>query len=234
MSLHTRTLFNKATRKDQYNLRKVDWERRGELSSDRTQLYWKYLKSYARKWQGKSILDIGAGDGWLVHKALEHGAREALGIDPSKKNWELARKRYPNICFIKTALEAYQTKQRFDVVLAIMSLTHVAHVEDAFQKIASLLTAEGEVLIIIPDFAHYASSAEGCCIERQKIDDESFAVSITRSTSTIVDIVRKKFVYQRAAKVAHLKLVETVPILTPKESSQPRRHLMRLKRAVKG
>lgn len=226
MSLNAKTLFDDATRKDQYDLRRVDWKRRGALHSDRTQLYWKYIRPHARVWRGKRILDIGAGDGWLVQKALEHGVSDAVGIDPAKKNTILAKQRYPNICFIKSTLKAYQTKQKFDVVLAIMSLTHVVDIEEAFHKMSSLLAKGGEVLIIIPDFTHYATRAEGICTGKQKINDESFVISITRSTSTIVDIVRKKVVYRRAAKMANLKLVENVPVFADKEL-RPRRHLLR-------
>lgn len=76
--------------------------------------------------KGKSLLDVGCGTGLYLVQALRHGASQVTGLDPSIKMLDIARKAlneaFPDSdrwCLIKGCIEEFNTKQRFDVIIAI-------------------------------------------------------------------------------------------------------------------
>ena len=60
----------------------------------------------------------------------------------------------------------------------------------------------------MPDYDYFQTPRHGYAIEQQSIDEESYAIAVTRPSGTLADIVRKTSVYQRAAESEGLELVE--------------------------
>ena len=98
-------------------------------------LFEKYLK-------GHTILDIGSGPGALAVWLRDKGY-EVICVEPSKKLAEEASKKgfkvYP------LTLQKFETKEKFDSVVAISSLIHIPKKELPIQvgKIAKLLNPQG-------------------------------------------------------------------------------------------
>ena len=203
------TPLERATQPNQYDTGDILWAKEDRTESTRTGFFWEYLEPYSKSWHGKSVLDIGAGTGWLVVRALECGASKAIGIEPSANNVAQGKQDHPDVELQQTTFENFDGKnQQFDEIVAVMSFQHIADLGVAFSKIRSLLTENGEAIIIVPDYDYFQTPRHGYSIEQQSIDEESYAIAITRPSGTLADIVRKTSVYQRAAESAELELVE--------------------------
>jgi len=212
------TPLERAIQPDQYDSGDILWAKEGRSESTRTKFFWEYLESYTKLWQGKTILDIGAGTGWLLVYALESGATKAVGVEPSKSNVIQGKQDHPNIELTQTTFEDYDSQgQQFDEIVAVMSFPHIADLDTAFVKIRSLLTEDGEAIIIVPDYDYFKTPRHEYLIEIQSIDDVSYAIAVTRPSGTLSDIVRKTEVYGRAAELAGLELVEDKG-MTPTEN----------------
>jgi 2-polyprenyl-6-hydroxyphenyl methylase/3-demethylubiquinone-9 3-methyltransferase len=97
------------------------------------------------------VLDIGCGGGLLSEPLARLGA-SVVGIDPSETNIEAAR-RHADLADLPidyrctTAEELAQTRERFDMVLAMEVVEHVADVPLFVQSCAKM-TRPGGLLIV--------------------------------------------------------------------------------------
>lgn len=204
-------LYKRATDPVQYDSQETGWASEGiGLKSPTRAHFWEFLKSYAFSWKGKSILEIGAGTGWLLDLALEAGAKSIVGVEPAKENIRLARERYPRVKMVNKTFEDYQTKRKFDVILSVMSLTHIADIDGAFKKIASLLSSEGKFFAIVPDHDHFKRPRGGYEIQFEEVDKDEYVTLVKRPHGTLADIIRRIGKYKTAALAAGMNLEEDV------------------------
>ncbi len=99
---------------------------------------------------GKEVLDVGCGTGFLVHLLQEAGF-DAVGVDPSKGMLEAAIKTYPQLresVFEAGAERLPFIDNNFDVVIASGSLVHVPEIEDAAREMIRVLRPGGLLRIL--------------------------------------------------------------------------------------
>jgi 2-polyprenyl-3-methyl-5-hydroxy-6-metoxy-1,4-benzoquinol methylase len=207
------TPFERATKPDQYDAEDLLWVKEGRSETTRTGYFREYLEPYVNGWNGKKVLDIGAGTGWLVSWALEKGATKAVGIEPSKANYSMSLHDHPEVTLVNSTLEDFDAQgETFDTIAAVMSFSHIKDIVAAFQKLRSLAAESGEVVILIPDFDYFKLARHEYVVTTQDIDENQYAVSVTRPSGTIADIIRKPSLYIAAAEAAGFELVETKPM----------------------
>ncbi len=100
---------------------------------------------------GLSVLDIGCGGGILSEPLARLGAR-VVGIDPASENIETARVHAQDSGLsidyrATTAEELTSTGERFDIVLAMEVVEHVADMPSFIQSCASLVAPRGLLII---------------------------------------------------------------------------------------
>ncbi len=98
-----------------------------------------------------SVLDIGCGGGLLSEPLARLGAKVS-GLDASPKTLEAARKHAAKeklkIAYIEGSVEDFaQGKQKYDVVLAMEILEHVADIPSFLKSAASLLKPNGILIV---------------------------------------------------------------------------------------
>lgn len=97
--------------------------------------------------KGLHILDIGCGGG-LLSEPLARLAASVVGVDPSAANIEAAKRHAAQSDLLidyrcTTAEELAQTGERFDLVLAMEVVEHVADVPLFLRSCAAMLRPEG-------------------------------------------------------------------------------------------
>ena len=107
--------------------------------------------------RGKSVLDVGCGDGAYTTEFAALGARRVLGVDPAAVAIEAAKVR-AELMEIKEAtsfavgniyeLDAILSEQHFDCIV-IRGVLH--HLPDAERAIAGLASFEGTVIVVEPN-----------------------------------------------------------------------------------
>lgn len=204
------TPFERATDPGQYDAYDLRWGKMGERNSVRSQFFLEYLKEKLAGWSGKSILDIGTGTGWLMQEALDKGARVAIGVDPSQKNVLRGRQLYPECGFYQATLETMPIPViRFDAIVSAMAFPHIADIDQAFKKVATMTHASSTLTIIVPDFDYYRTKVPGRDVTIQELSDGAYVASVRRPDyGEIADIVRSTALHERAAKAVGFRLTE--------------------------
>ena len=99
---------------------------------------------------GVKILDIGCGGGLLSEPLARLGAK-VTGIDPIKKNIEIAKhhlkKSKLKINYLKSSPEKFQSKQKYDVILNMEIIEHVDNINYFIQQSSKYLKKSGIMFI---------------------------------------------------------------------------------------
>lgn len=107
---------------------------------------------------GKSVLDIGCGDGSLA-KLLKAGGREVDGISISPSELEKAgavlRKGY--LYNLELGLPKEIPDDHYDMVICSHVLEHVAYPDAVLKDIRRVLRPGGQFIVALPNLFHYRS-----------------------------------------------------------------------------
>ena len=108
------------------------------------------IKSSSKPLKNINILDIGCGGGLLSEPMCRMGAN-VVGIDASKKNIEVAKfhakKNKLKIDYRVASPETLKTKVKFDVVLNMEIVEHVADINFFIKESSKLLKKNGVMFI---------------------------------------------------------------------------------------
>jgi SAM-dependent methyltransferase len=206
-------LLNRATNPEQYDRQGISWKTEIGLDSPMRKFFWARIMKHCPDWQGRRVLDVGAGTGWALEEARKLGAAATVGVEPSANNLIFSRQLYPKIQMVRGPLEHYHGDLKFDRVLSVMSLPHIRNLGEAFEKIRRLLAEPaGEFVAIVPDYDYYRLQRHGYEVRIQDLNYCEYVTSIKRDLGTLVDIVRKEMAYVLAADGCGLQLKTAEPM----------------------
>lgn len=201
----------------QYDKMESSWAEVGSEESTRTKFYIEHLQPFFDSFRNKKVLDIGAGTGWLVDAANKHGATMAVGVEPSSRHVKIAQDRYAGASIVHNSFEEFYTNEQFDVVTAIMSLSHIEDLNRTFQKIEHLTAENAKLIIAVPGF-EYTRTPHAGCSSYTPVDDMSYiAVTGCSGGQTITDMVRSNEVYEHAGRQVGFLLKNVIPTLPTEE-----------------
>lgn len=122
---------------------------------------WKTLEKMLPAFNDKRVLDLGCGFGWHCQYAIEHGAKEVLGIDISEKMLFEAQKKTNNkIKYFCIPIEDIDfPNDSFDVVISSLAFHYLVSFEDVVKKVKDLLVVGGNFVFSVehPIFTAYGS-----------------------------------------------------------------------------
>ncbi len=206
-------LLDRATDPAQYDRQDITWRSESDLDSPMRTFFWQQIMKHCPDWQGRRVLDIGAGSGWALDEAKKLGASTTIGIEPSAQNVRLSKRLFPRIQMVQGTFEDYRTIQRFDRIISIMSLPHIRNLEEAFARVRLLLAEPaGEFVAIVPDYDYYKRARHDYQVEIEELDSLTYVTSIRRSLGELVDIVRKEMAYVLVGEQAGLQLTVAEPM----------------------
>jgi len=108
------------------------------------------IKKIIRNTKGRT-LEIGCGNGYSTERLIKL-FNEYYVLEPSSKNLELMKSRVGvEVNAINNLLEDFETDKRFDNIIFLNVLEHVADPIISLKKIEKLLTDEGRVFISVPN-----------------------------------------------------------------------------------
>jgi 2-polyprenyl-3-methyl-5-hydroxy-6-metoxy-1,4-benzoquinol methylase len=98
---------------------------------------------------GARALDIGCGAGRWARLLSEHGY-QTVGIDLQPALIEAARRRYPNIEFLRTSVQEYPVEEPFDLISSVEVIRHNPFEEQLviIRKIRESLVEGGYVIML--------------------------------------------------------------------------------------
>lgn len=107
------------------------------------------IKSMISNLKGKSVLDLGCGDGHFSKYCVENGAEKVIGVDISNNMIERANKinKDNNIEFVCLPMEDLNlANQKFDLIISSLSIHYVEDYRTLIRKINGLLKNNGEFI----------------------------------------------------------------------------------------
>ena len=106
----------------------------------------------------QSIIDIGCGNGAMLHMLQEQGFRHLTGLEPSEKNCRGITERW-GIRSVQGQLgggdSSFDLNGRFDVVLMEGVLEHLVDVQGNVREALSYLKKDGALYLNVPDLAAF-------------------------------------------------------------------------------
>jgi 2-polyprenyl-3-methyl-5-hydroxy-6-metoxy-1,4-benzoquinol methylase len=205
----------KATSPNQYDSPELDWTIDGDINAPSRVFFRKYLRENLERLDGKKVLDIGCGVGHVFPTLKEYGASDISGIEPSKRNVENVKRLYPDVKIFQTTLEDFNPEDKFDAVIAIMIFEHIYNIDEAFKKVFGLLKSNSNFYMITGDVEFHTKNHPGAEVNRQQVDEQTFATKTIRPTGTMYDLFRSMETYIKSAEAAgfefkkHVGLVPT-------------------------
>ena len=100
------------------------------------------------------ILDIGCGTGDLL-SVCEKDGWQISGTEPNQKARELALKKIDSSDSIKEDLNEFSGNGSFNIISMWHVLEHVPNLLEYIEKLKALLTANGYLIVAVPNFKSY-------------------------------------------------------------------------------
>jgi ubiquinone/menaquinone biosynthesis C-methylase UbiE len=162
------------------------------------------------------VLEVGCGDGELARALADAGYR-VTALDPRAPSGAIFR---------QVTLDAFETDDRFDAAVAIVSLHHIDEIASAVGKIAGLLARGGR--LIVEEFAkeRFVERSTAEWYWRQRKVDDDFERWLTDWTddhadmhqfTTIGALLEQHFVQRYFAPAPYLHLYDLDPAVEPVE-----------------
>ncbi len=134
--------------------RKGPWNYFGvEIDTEwRSNLKWQRIARHVAPLKGRRILDIGAGNGYYMLRALGEGAEYVLGIDPSllvNYQFAVARHFVPNLSaeLLPLRIQQLPSMAAFDTALSLGILYHRRDPSAHLREIFDMLKRGGEAVL---------------------------------------------------------------------------------------
>lgn len=108
---------------------------------------------------GKKILDIGCGNGWVLNEFKNNGW-EVFGIEPSKKAADIGNDLGLNI-FNGTVLECDFSNNFFDYIHSNHSFEHIYNPNEVLEKLHNILKIGGKIQIGVPNYNSFNAKLFG-------------------------------------------------------------------------
>jgi len=102
---------------------------------------------------GDEILDVGCGNGYVSYQCATK-AKKVIGVEITRKNYELANKNYQkdNLQFIQADATTYNFASRFDKIILSNVLEHI---QDRIPFLQSLHKLSDILLVRVPMIDRY-------------------------------------------------------------------------------
>lgn len=99
----------------------------------------------------KSVLDVGCGAGHLLERLKIYPSMMRVGIELNKQRATYARKK-ANCSISQIPVEDFSIDKKFDVILMINVLSHIASFDTLFEKLHDLSQRDGKILLKVGEF----------------------------------------------------------------------------------
>jgi SAM-dependent methyltransferase len=98
----------------------------------------------------RRVLDVGTGEGQLARLAIQGGATEVIGIDPTWAQLEVAQQRAGGPAYLRGEAAALPFPDgHFDAVVACLVFEHINQMDRAIAEVARVLAPGGRFLFFL-------------------------------------------------------------------------------------
>lgn len=103
--------------------------------------------------RGKTILDLGCGDGEIGFDFLNQGCLSYMGVDGSQNMIDFAKNNFANVNNVKFERSMFQewdfTTKKFNLVISRMSFHYISNLSEIFKKVYESLENGGQFIFSV-------------------------------------------------------------------------------------
>ncbi|MDQ3643262.1 MAG: class I SAM-dependent methyltransferase, partial [Actinomycetota bacterium] len=138
----------------------------------------------------RCVLDVGMGEGQLSRTATSAGCAVVVGVDPSRAQLDVARRRGGGPAYSRAeAAHLPLASETFDAVVACLVFEHIDAVDEAIAEVARVLAPGGRFLFFLN---HPLLQAPGSgWIDDQIIDEQYWRIGPYLREDTSLEEVEK-------------------------------------------
>lgn len=213
--------FDKAVDPAQYDKEEVQWVEYGQKDDPVRVFYKDVLRSEIKSLENKKVLDVGSGSGAFFEFYQELGASEVKGIEPSKANFQISRKLFPDIEVINEGLMEAKLEGEFDTAFAIMVFEHLSDILNAYTKVRSLLKDGGLFYVIFQDLDYLRDPRHSNPVDFEEGEDGTIAVRVqSQRFGTVYDLLRTPDYHIKVAQQAGFSIEKHIPLFPSEQLCQ--------------
>jgi 2-polyprenyl-3-methyl-5-hydroxy-6-metoxy-1,4-benzoquinol methylase len=110
------------------------------------------LAKELRGFENANALDFGCGEAFFWNEMDRRGVnmRNLTGVDLRKDALEVAGKNFPQHTFLRQDLLAWETDDKYDLVIASQVLEHLPGPEKFLDRLCKLTSRQGHLLLTVP------------------------------------------------------------------------------------
>lgn len=102
-------------------------------------------------WSDAKIIDLGCGPSGVF---MMYGAYDVTAVDPLIEEYEkqtpfFSRKNFPNVKFVKSTIEEFEPKEKFDFVFCMNAINHVRDFEKAMDVLVDCVGERRNLVLTI-------------------------------------------------------------------------------------
>lgn len=121
-----------------------------QTSEQRGKSNYSQIKEYINDFnRSAKILEIGSGSGSLLH-LISQNFPNSYGIEPSYSFYKFSKNKY-NLTIENIGYENLDTKKKYDIIVALDVIEHVASPNFFFKVVAQIIKPNGRVIIGTPN-----------------------------------------------------------------------------------
>lgn len=121
------------------------WDRDNESTFVKAYGYYQGLSCIENK-KGDTLLDVGSNDGYITNILSKH-FRKIVAVEPSKKQYEIAKNKYPNIEFYNSFIENFTYPELFDTISLIAVFNCIENRIEFLKHVSKFLKKDGIIII---------------------------------------------------------------------------------------
>lgn len=119
--------------------------------------YFKMIRTSLSDVTGKSLLEIGGGNGFVLDYALHHGIGSILGVEPSTRAVESASSQVKPFMIVSMFKRGVVSSESFDCAAMFHVLDHLPSPLETLQEIHNALKPGGVVVIAVHDVRSWSA-----------------------------------------------------------------------------
>lgn len=173
--------------------------------------YWQNILRIAGTLTGKTICDLGCGPAGVFIALPEN---KVTAVDPLIDAYEnqtpfFSKCDYPNVTFVKSTLEKFETNQKFDIVFCMNCINHVHDIEKGFEKLKEVCAGNGSLVLSIDAhnfsfFKHLFRLVPGDILHPHQYSLEEYKTFLEKQGFKIskAELLKKEFLFGHYLLVA--------------------------------
>lgn len=191
-----------------YDSGQMNYDAWGSVEDPTGKFIGEHIEQHIGRLEGKTLIDIGSGQGRFIPLWKHLGAKEIMAIDPSKHHVEMSQKMFPDVQIFKSTLAEFHTEDKFDVATAIMVFEHFENTVESLQQLKNLVRPDGRIIVVSNSLEYTLTPNYYYKMETENREDGSVRATVHTPHGTLNDILRPTSVFLEAAKQVGFSKIE--------------------------